>query len=450
MAGESLILAEFLAELSLRDLRGEEVEKVKLCLLDLLGSALAGARERPAEIVVGLVRRMGGSPEATVILHGDRVPSPNAALANGVLSHIVEMDDVHRGAILHPGAVVIPSALAVAELLGAGGKELIEALAAGYEAAIRVGEAAGPSHYRYWHSTGTCGTFGAAAAAGRLLGLDAEGMLNALGNAGTQASGLWEFLADGAMSKHLHTGKAAYNGVLSALLASEGFTGARAILEGERGFLRAASERPEPDRLTVGLGGGLKIMEVSLKPHASCRHTHPAIDAALAIAREYSPRLGDVEAVRVKTYSAALEIAGVERPRTPYEAKFSIPYCVASALLHGRVGLGEFTWEVFGDRRLRGLMERVAVEVDLEIDAQYPSKWPAEVKVETRSGDHYRVMVDFPLGDPENPLGWGEVGGKFRELASEALDQEHIGEIVKAVGGLEHLSDVGELMELLR
>lgn len=449
MTGETRILAEFITELRFQDLTSDVVQHTKLCLLDLLGSAIAGARLRPAEMMVGLVKRFGGRPEATIILHEDRVPRPNAALANGVMSHIVEMDDVHREAIIHPGAPVIPSALAVAEEADADGRRLIEAIVVGYEAAIRVGEAVSPSHYRYWHTTGTCGTFGAAAAAGKLLDLDVEGMIDALGTAGTQASGLWQFIEDGAMSKHLHAGKAAYNGVLSALLAAEGFTGAREILEGERGFCRATSQTYDLRRVVEGLGGRLKILETSIKPHASCRHTHPAIDAALTLARKPEFKPDEARRVRVRTYSTAVEIAGNPWPTSPYEAKFSISYCVASALLWGRVGLEEFSHESTTSPEIRGLMEKISVEVDPQLDALYPSRWPAQVEIETIDGRLLKARVDYPLGDPENPISYDGVKAKFRQLASRALHQDRIESIISIVDELEQLGDVGELMELV-
>ena len=294
-------------------------------------------------MVLSLVKRMGGNPEASVIASKLKVPALNAALANGCMGHMAEIDDYHRFSTLHPAAPIIPAALASAEAEQADGKRLLEAVVAGYEVAIRIGEAVNPSHYKFWHTTGTCGTFGAAMAAGKIFQLNAKQMLDALGNAGTQASGLWEFASDAAMSKHLHPAKAAFNGLLAALLAREGFTGATRILEGERGFCRAASESFDLKRLTAGLGRRFKICEVSFKPYASCRHTHPAIEAALTLKAKYGLTARDVVKVRVGTFSTALKIAGNPKPKTPFAAKFSIQYCVAAALVYGRVWLEEFS-----------------------------------------------------------------------------------------------------------
>src|SRR5579871_2450180 len=234
-------LAEALSAARYEDLSPATLEDTRRSILDWLGSALAGAVEPPARMAQRVVALLGSSSEATVLAAG-RSSAAGAALANGVASHILELDDIHKGSTIHAAAPVISAALAVAEREHADGKAFLLAVAVGYEAALRIGEAVNPSHYRFWHPTGTVATFGAAAAAGSLLKLDAAQMLDALGSAGTQAAGLWEFNADGAMSKHLHPGKAAFNGILSADLAREGFTGAKRILEGERGFFRAMSD----------------------------------------------------------------------------------------------------------------------------------------------------------------------------------------------------------------
>jgi len=307
----------------------------------------------------------------------------------------------------------------------------------------------GQSHYRYWHTTGTCGTLGAAAAACKVLGLDEEATLNALGNAGDQAAGLWQFLKDGAMSKLLHTGKAAFDGLLAAFLADEVFTGGRAIVEGDAGFCEATSDDYDLGRLTAGLGEVFKITEVSLKPYPSCRFTHAPIDAALALREEHGPGPEDVERVEVATHSQAVRIAGNPRPRTPYEAKFSIHYCVAISLLKGRPGLADFSEELLADERVRELMGKIEVFVDPEIDAQFPAKWPARVRIRTRDGRVLEALVEHPLGDPENPMSFEDVEAKMADLARGILAEEKVEEAARLVRGLERLGDVGELMELL-
>src|SRR4051812_15994355 len=254
------LLAETLAGARFEDLPAETVEHARRAVIDWLGSALAGAVEPAARMTQKVVAALGASNDATVF-SGGRSSAAGAALANGVASHILELDDVHKGSTLHAAAPVIPAALAVAEREHAEGRAFLLAVALGYDAALRIGEAVNPAHYRFWHPTGTAATFGAAAAAGSLMRFDSDRMLHALGSAGTQAAGLWEFNADGAMSKHLHPGKAAMNGVLSADLAAAGFTGATRVLEGDRGFFRATVASYDATRITDGLGERWKVEE---------------------------------------------------------------------------------------------------------------------------------------------------------------------------------------------
>ncbi len=245
-------LARFLVALP-QDARLEPaIDAAEVYLLDWLGSAVAGRRTEPGRI---LLEYGASQPDGHASIVGEAWGRSDevAALVNGGLSHIVEMDDVDRGSVLHPGAVVIPAALALAESRSKSGRALLTAIVAGYEIAVRVGEAVGKKHYRYFHNTSTCGVFGAAAAAASILELDEESIVWAFGNAGTQASGLWEFNAEGAMSKHLHAGRAAANGILAALLAECGLTGARFILEGERGFSPLPLPTPRPSASLPGL-----------------------------------------------------------------------------------------------------------------------------------------------------------------------------------------------------
>lgn len=449
MIGVSKALAEFASRLDFKELRKPALDMAKICFLDWLGSALAGSREEPAKILLDVVREIGGNPEATVIAYGDRSSCMNAALMNAAMSHILELDDVHKASILHPAAPIMPAALAVAEKEDADGKSLITAIIAGYEVAIRVGEAVNPAHYRYWHPTGTCGAFGAATAAGRLFHLDAQEMIDALGSAGTQAAGLWQFLQDGAMSKHLHPAKAASNGVLSALLARRGFTAAKAILEGERGFCRATSERYDLRKIVKNLGKGFKITEVSIKPYACCRHIHPVIDAVKKIIEEVEIHPQDVRKIKVKTYLEALQIAGNAAPKTPYEAKFSIPYCASVAIIRRQVGLEEFSQGMLEDPAVTDLMKKIEVQVDPKLSEQHPEKWPAEVSIETVDGKTHSFVIQYPLGDPENPIGDKELHDKFRTLASTVLSSQKIDSIMKLVENLEAASSVRSLSSLL-
>lgn len=406
------------------DLPPNVIADTRRAILDWLGSALAGSLETPARLAQQIVAQLGASNDATV-LSAPRSSAAGAALANGVASHILELDDVHKGSTLHGAAPIIPAALAVAERERTSGQSFILAVALGYDAALRIGEAVNPDHYRYWHPTGTAATFGAAVAAGSLLRLDAARMLDALGTAGTQAAGLWEFNADGAMSKHLHPGKAAFNGVLAADLAAAGFSGATRILEGERGFFRATARSFDATRITDGLGVQWKISENCYKMHSCCGHTHSAIDTALAL--RASP--ADIRAINIETYGPGFEIVKEPNPRAPYAAKFSLAYCVAAALVDGRVGLEQFSADRFGPEGVRHLaiatlLTRTRVNVADDLTTKYPTAWPVRIAIELIDGTVLRGAADFPRGNPENPVSTEELEGKFVALVEPRFGAE--------------------------
>jgi len=445
-------VADFLVATKGTDLPPSVVNDAQYYTLDWLGSAIAGTVTEPGRMLLAQAASQVGKG-ATVIGLGEERNADLAALTNGGLSHIVEMDDLDRGSVVHPAAPIIPAALAVAEREEASGLGFLTAVVLGYEVAIRVGEAVGRSHYRFWHNTATCGVFGSAAAAGWLLGLDAEQMVWALGNAGTMAAGLWEFIADGAMSKHLHAGRAASSGLLAADLARRGFTGARRILEGERGFFAATSSDARPELVTQGLIPGIadyKISGVSIKPYPSCRHTHPAIDAALALHQEHVPVPDQIARIEVETYQAALDLIDNPNPTHSYAAKFSLQYCVACALARGRVGLDDFGYEVLGDEAVRGLMARMSVGLSEELDERYPQEWPARVRVALADGRELTRLVKVPRGDPENPLTQAELEEKFRLLITGTGYEEIADALIEGVNRLERLESVRQLLIPLR
>jgi 2-methylcitrate dehydratase PrpD len=361
------------------------------------------------------------------VFSAPRSSAAGAALANGVASHILELDDVHKGSTLHAAAPIIPAALAVAEREHADGRAFLLAVVVGYEAALRIGEAVNPDHYRFWHPTGTAATFGAAAAAGSILGLDAAQMLDALGTAGTQAAGLWEFNADGAMSKHLHPGKAAMNGVLAADLAAAGFTGATRILEGERGFFLATSRSFDATRITDGLGDHWKISENCYKLHSCCGHTHSAIDVMLDLRdRVVNPF---PERITVETYGPGYAIVKEMDPQTPYQAQFSLAYCVSAALMEGMVGLRQFGPERFTPEARResailSFLPQIRVVVADDLTAKYPAAWPTRISIELEDGSIVSGAADFPRGNPENPVTTEELETKFMRLVFLRFGEE--------------------------
>ncbi len=330
------------------------------------------------------------------------------------LSHVTETDDLHAGSVTHPACVVIPTAWLLRRRVHVRGHAFLHAVLAGYEVMTRVGEALGPAHYRTFHNTATAGVFGAAAAAAHLLGLDEDGWVWALGSAGTQAAGLWQFHEEGAMSKPLHAGHAAAAGLRAALLAHAGLTGPEAILEGEKGFFRALCADARPEAVLAD-APGWKLHETSLKPYPCCRHVHPAIDAALEV-REHLR--GDVPPVRVHvlTYPAALDLTDRPLPRTPHEARFSIQYAVARTLLEGRPGLDAFEDAALRDARVRALLERTTVAIDPSLAAAYPARWGAAVEVETADGTVLHARRASATGDPDVPLGDADLDAKVMGL----------------------------------
>lgn len=390
-----------------RHIRAKEISEADLSwavffVLDTLACALGGLKSEPARMLSAVAPPVRGD-------------LARRAFYLGGLSHILELDDLHRDSVTHPGCVVIPAAWAVAEAHDLGGRAFLKAVLAGYEACCRVGMAVGKEHYRIWHNTSTCGPFGSAMAASELLGLGEDETVWALGNAGTQSSGLWEFLASGAMSKHLHTARAAESGVLAALLAKEGFTGAERILEGEKGFFAGLCRDPEPDAVTANPGGAWELTRTSIKPWPCCRHTHPAIDAAIALHHEIGDR--SVASVKVGTYRAAIDVCDRPAPNDLYSAKFSLQHCVAIALRDGRVDQASFDDKA--REALAGERAQVKLEVLPEIDTVYPQAWGADITVETTDGKIFHALRRDAKGDPENPVTGDELAAKALGLLIE-------------------------------
>ena len=439
-------LADFVVETAFDDLPDGVTEHAKMCILDWMGVALAGSLEPPSRIMASIIEEMAGREEASVVAMGFRTSCPNAALANGVMGHSVELDDIHEEAILHPAVPVIPAALSMAEREDASGKDLITAVTLGYEVEIRIGRAAAPSHYDFWHPTSTCGTFGAAAAAGKLLGLDEESMAHAFGIAGTGAAGMVEVF--GTMSKPFNAGRAAKGGVMAALLAGRGFTSSTRILEAERGYLRATAGAVDLEGITRELGSDFEATKNIFKRHSSCGHTHGAIDAVLEIAERNDIKPDDISKIMVGTYPIAKSIVGDRyEPSTVDDAKFSLPYCVAAALIYGKVTLEEFSEEKLSNPFLLDLSKKVETYVDPEfVNARLG---PAQVRISTRNGEEHRTRVVKPKGYPENPLTETELETKFRALSSLVLNHGRIEDLLKTVNDLEHADRVKDVATLI-
>ena len=440
-------LAQFFCALRYEDLSNTLAYKLKTFFLDWIGSAFAGVSQPPTQMMLSLANDMKGAEEATIIPNNSRHLPLVAALVNGASSHVMEMDDLHRQSIFHPAASILPAVFAVAEKGHVPGRNLILGILAGYETGIRAALAAGKSHYKYWHTTATCGTFGAAAGAAKVMGLESEPFVWALGSAGTQSSGLWEFLTEGAMSKQLHPGKSSMNGLLAALLAQKGFTGASRIFEGEKGFLRATSDDYDINILTDGLGETFDTARNSLKYYASCGHTHSAIEAALKVLRDIDLDVAAIKSITVYIYQEALDLLEAVEARTPYLAKFNLPFCVATALYFGHVDLDDFLNERLDKPEILRLMGIISLREDPELTRLYPQKWPSRVEIEVANGKRYSGYCEFPKGDPENPFSEKELIQKFNKLCGDMITKDEKDRIIDLVLDLENIDDVTNIFQ---
>ncbi len=417
-AGETERLARFAAELAAADIPAPVWDRILDLFVDWAGSCLSGRGQRQIEALEAYAAEMGPADgPATVLTSRSRTSPHFAAFVNGGAAHVSEQDDVHNGSVFHPAAVVFPAALALAEARGASGRDMLRAAVAGYEVGIRTGEFLGRTHYEVHHTTGTAGTLAAAAAAGVLLGLDARTMAHAFGSAGTRSAGLWEFLADAADSKQLHTAAAAADGLMAASLAARGFTGARRILEGPKGLAAGTSRDADPARLVDGLGARWTVLETSFKYHASCRHTHPSADALLSVLTEHDLAPEEIAHIEARVSRGAIDVLGpVTRPTSVHQAKFSMPLTLGLIAVHRRASLADFAG-VMEDEAAWRFANRVEMRVDPEVDEAYPRRWLGRVTVTTTDGRRLAGRIDEPKGDPGNTLDRAEIDDKARRLA---------------------------------
>ena len=419
-------------------------------VLDWLGSAALGYRQPGA---VGFATLAVASSVGTCrTIGGDRADWWHALQINAALGNMMEMDDLHRSSILHPGPVIVPAAIAVAEKVGATGAQLLDAIVRGYEATIRIGRALGTSHYKYFHNTSTCGAFGAAVAAASLLKLSPEQTVWALANAGSRSGGLWQMRHEACETKSLHNAMAAQSGVQCALLAAQGVRGPSTLLEGPQGMFAAMTDGANARAVVDDLDARWQIHDVSFKPWPACRHAHPAIDAAMAIAAqciEAKPRcdVGSIASIKVATYRSAIDFCNKPDPITEAEAKFSLQHCVAVALLRGMAGgkpmLADFVPGSLHREDIAALRKRVRVVEDRAMSAQFPRHYGAAVSVTFSLGNTVSHQQADAWGDPELPLSIEALNTKFVELLCAAdVDTVTAGELVTATFALPSAASV--------
>jgi len=450
-------IAHFVSETSYDALPAEVRDRAKALSLDMVGIAVRArhdAESTPA--MLAAVNRLGLAGGACTVFGDTAGYAPaGAAMVNGTLAHSLDFDDTHAPGSLHPSAPIVPAALAAAEMSGADGKTVIAAAVAGYEVQIRLALALDPAaHYdRGFHPTATCGAFGAAAAAGRVLQLDPEGYVNAFGIVLSMSSGSMQFLVNGAWTKRSHVGHAAMCGLVAATLAREGYQGAAEAIEGKWGFLHAYAPAADPAKAVDGLGRRWETMRIAVKPYPSCRYTHAAVDGILALAREHGIQAGEVEEVSVGLPEAGWKITGdpepaKQSPKSVVDGQFSMAFCAAVALRGGGLAWDDYARHL-GDPATLALCKKVRTRVDPKVQADFPAEMSASLRIRTGRGA-FETYVRTPKGEPANFLSAAELRAKFDGLTGPYLSARRRDELANALLALEQAKDIGSVLRLTR
>ena len=446
-------LARFAAGLHYEDIPREAVERIKYCVLDAIGCCLYGVTLPWTQHVQAMVVEENAQPVASIFGSGCMTSIANAVLVNSTAGHAFELDDIHKESIVHPGSLAMPVALAFAEAAGgARGRDIITGMAAGYEVGTRVGNAATMSLFlRGFHPQGTSGAFVAAATAGRMLNLDALQMQHALGIVGSQAGGLMA-AQEGAMVKRLHSGRAAQSGVYSALLAKRGFTGITDVLEAPYGgYLSSYSDKPDPQRLTAGLGTVWETLNVGYKPHASVTSIHTALDALADIMRDVKLKAGDIAEVDVGVSTMThVHCAWEYKAQSVTAAQMNLYYGLAVIALDGMAFVEQFREGRLRDPQILAFIERVRAHIDSGIDGMGAEfRHAARVVVKTRDGRAFEREILHRRGSPENPLEPEDVEYKFREVTRSCLSPIRSDRVVQLCAELHKLDNIRELIAIL-
>jgi 2-methylcitrate dehydratase PrpD len=438
--GVTQSLARFIVETRWNDIPEGVRHEVKRALLNFFAVALAGCRAGPVEIALASLAEFSGRRQATVIGRGDRIDALSAAFLNAAGANVLDFDDTHLPTAIHPTAPVAPALLALAELRGVTGPELLLAFLLGFEIECRIGSAISPGHYaKGWHITSTCGVFGAAAGAGKLIGLDEQGMVWALGNASTQSAGLCECL--GWPAKSISVGNAARNGLWSALLADKGFEGPPEPIAGVQGYLNAMAEPPSWSALTEGLGERWEIAQNSLKPYPCGFVIHPFLDCVLDWRRAHPT----AAVARVVLRGNPLLSARTDRPdiSTGRESQVSVQHAVAAALVLGQAGLDQFTNACARDPQVIAMRRKVTVTRDPAIATS-----AAQIELWTTDGTKHALSTPAARGSPSNPMSDKDIADKLRTIAAGWCPGHDVEPLIDAVWALEHSSDVSTLLAL--
>lgn len=452
MSGQPTILqvyAQYAWHSTPERLPAATLHHAKRALLDWLGATLAGMT---AEVTCVVKRAAAEDLDrgSATLLSGRRATCRSAAMIHGVASHALEFDDIFRDGLFHPGGPVIAAALAAAAESGATGAELLNAIVVGYEISTRISAVVNPHHYRHWHTTGTVGCIGAAAAAGRLLCRSEEQLMHAMATATTFSSGLIQAFRSSAMTKPLHVGHAADVGVWAALGARAGLTGVADMLEGDAGFGAAMGNSPDWQHAVQGLGTEMKVAQITFKLHPCCGQTFSAIDALWRIREDHRVLASDVERIEVDTNREGMAITCNARPRDEQEARFSMACVLAHTLLHGQIRLDSFTPQRLAQTDLQELMARVSMKVDDDIQKAFPLHRSARVRVHLRDG---RLLQQFQAdrrGDPEDPLTDEDLDLKFFALVEPACGAARARSMNTTLRSFEQCASVSAFLESIR
>ena len=449
--GATQVLAEYVSQTSFSALPKEVVRKAKGIVLDTLGCGIAGYTLASHEFhwILDLVKEMGGNPQSTVFLDGMKTSAPQAALVNGALIHTVDFDDTHMGSISHLGASVVSSTLAMGEKVGADGLSLTTAIVLAYEVAGRIGRAVMPSHYKYWHPTGTLGTIATAVSSSKLLGLKTEQVEQAISLAADGASGLRYCIDFGDFSKSLHPGLSAWHGIMAAQIIRRGAVGPKGLLEYKSGFCEAYSDEPNLKALTENLGTFYEIANDSLKAFPTILCSHTPIQGTIKLMKGKNLRLEDVESIHFRVSPTAPGQGMNYSPDSPLAARLSIPYCVSMAAAEGDISMDHFQEAKVLNPKIREFMKKVTLESDPEFNNKYPGTLAAHVEIRTKDGSRFKEESIFPKGHPENPMTDEEIKEKFRRLALVTLDRVQTEQIIEKVYDLENLKSAEDLVAVL-
>lgn len=444
------ILAEKIAGFNFENLPPKVVEKAKFCILDFFANVYGSQQLDEVRRITRYIQSLGGPDIATALGCGFKTGIHHAAFLNGTAAEAIESQDGLRFGGNHPGTAVIPAALAIAEQNGLGGKQIIVAVVAGYEAAGRIAASVHPQHtLSGFLPTGTCGAFGAATAASMLLNQGAQGLLNSLGNAGyILPLSMAETLMGGFTSKIVQGGQAAGAGLTAAGLTDVGITGAPYILEGSHlngGFAKITSGTMAPnlEKILEGLGESYSILDIYFKPYTACRHTHGCAQAALELVKTEGFSVANIESVDAYTYGIAAIATGkpVDAKSSFVSAQFSIPYVVAACLTDGEMGPGQMRQERISDPALLELAAKVNIHMDQELNDKYPEHTASRVQINLTNGKVLTCRVDDPFGDPRFPMGEKDLTEKMRSFAA-GTETAVVENIIDAVLNLDKVEDI--------